>query len=552
MLKSLQVSNYAIIDNLEISFSKGFNIITGETGAGKSILIGALGLIMGKRADTKVLFDLSKKCIVEANFDIGAYALESFLTENDLEYDEDLLLRREILPNSKSRAFVNDSPVNLKLMKDLCSKLIDMHQQFDTLGLNNPEVQLNLLDAYAGNQELVIKYSDLFLEFQQLKQLLSRLIKKRSQAQQEQELLKYHLQEFEDLGLEEGLLITWENELSLLENAESIKSALSKSAYAINEADPSVISGLEELNYEISKISSFHPKITELAEQYNNIIEELKDLGSAFQQQAEITDLDPIRLEEIQAKINLAYQLQSKHNVNTESDMLAKWEEISTKISGFKKSSNEIKNTEAKIAKLHNGLKELALKISDKRKKVSSPLCKSVELNLHQLSMENARFQISIIDLEELSETGMNDVNFRFSANKGARLQEISEVASGGELSRLSLCIKSQLAQRIKLPTLIFDEIDSGVSGAISMKMGNMIKMLAASHQIINITHSPQIASKAEKHYRIFKESNADRSYTKMEVLIGEEKTLEIAKMLSGDPPSAAAIENAKELMALA
>ena len=335
MLKSLQVSNYAIIDNLEISFSKGFNIITGETGAGKSILIGALGLIMGNRADTKVLFDLSKKCIVEANFDIGAYALEAFFTENDLEYDEDLFLRREILPNSKSRAFVNDSPVNLKLLKDLCSKLIDMHQQFDTLGLNNPEVQLNLLDAYAGNQELVIKYGDLFLEYQQQKQLLSRLIKKRSQAQQEQELLKYHLQEFEDLGLEEGLLISWENELSMLENAESIKSALSKSAFAINEADPSVISGLEELNYDISKISSFHPKITELAEQYNNIIEELKDLGSAFEHQAEITDLDPIKLEEIQAKINLAYQLQTKHNVNTEEDMLSKWEEISNKISGF-------------------------------------------------------------------------------------------------------------------------------------------------------------------------------------------------------------------------
>ena len=354
------------------------------------------------------------------------------------------------------------------------------------------------------------------------------------------------------MGLEEGLLISWENELSMLENAESIKSALSKSAFAINEADPSVISGLEELNYDISKISSFHPKITELAEQYNNIIEELKDLGSAFEHQAEITDLDPIKLEEIQAKINLAYQLQTKHNVNTEEDMLSKWEEISNKISGFKKSNTEIKSTEAKIEKLHNRLKELALKISNKRKKISNPLCESVELNLHKLSMENARFQISIIDIEELSETGMNDVNFRFSANKGARLQEISEVASGGELSRLSLCIKSQLAQRVKLPTLIFDEIDSGVSGAISMKMGNMIKLLAASHQIINITHSPQIASKAEKHYRIFKESNDDRSYTKMEVLVGEEKTLEIAKMLSGDPPSAAAIENAKELMALA
>lgn len=549
MLNSLKVNNYAIIENLEITFSEGFNIITGETGAGKSILIGALGLIMGNRADTKVLFDLNEKCVVEADFNIVAYKLQSFFEENELEYDPCLIIRREILPNGKSRAFINDSPANLKVLKDLCSKLIDMHQQFDTLGLNDPEIQLQLLDAYSGNEFLLIDFQSNYADYTSKKNQLAKLIKIKAQAEKEQELLQYHLDEFEKLNLAKGQLIEWENELSILENAETIKSVFAKAAYAIDEAEPSIISNLEELNYEISKISSLHPTIETLSDRYINIIEELKELSVDFERQSDQTDLDPERLSEIKEKVDLAYQLQAKHHLNTEEELMAKWEEISDHINNFKQSNVEIDKIEVEIKKVLEKLDALAEQISAKRKKFAPQLCKKVELHLHELSMENAKFEIQINDSNEFLENGKNEVLFLFSANIGARLQEIKEVASGGELSRLSLCIKSELAKTIKLPTLIFDEIDSGVSGAISLKMGKMIKNLTLSHQIINITHSPQIAAKADKHYRIFKENSANRSYTKMEVLEGEEKTLEIAKMLSGDPPSFAAIENAKSLM---
>lgn len=550
MLKSLKVNNYAIIENLEINFSSGFNIITGETGAGKSILIGALGLIMGNRADTKVLFDLNQKCIVEANFDITAYDLNSFFSENELDYEADLILRREILPNSKSRAFVNDTPVNLKVVRELTGFLLDMHQQFDTLGLNNPEVQMNLLDAYAGNFGKLNSYGIKYHEYQTKRQKLSRLIAQKKQAEKDQELLTYHLEEFEKLGLEVGQLKSLEQELSVLENAESIKATLAKLSYSLNEAEPSIISSLEELNYELAKISKFHPSIEKLSDRYIGTIEELRALSGDFENQSEATDLDPTRLGEIQEKIDLAYQIQAKHHLNSEEEMMAKWEEISDKISAFKQSDDAINQMQEAIANVKAELDILAEQISKKRIKTAPILCKKVENHLHQLSMENAKFQIDIQVLDELVETGKNEIKFLFSANIGARLQEINEVASGGELSRLSLCIKSELANTIKLPTLIFDEIDSGVSGAISMKMGRMIKSLTESHQIINITHSPQIAARADKHYRIFKEDSKNRSYTKMEILEGEFKTLEIAKMLSGDPPSEAAIENAKALMA--
>lgn len=549
MLQSLKVNNYAIIDNLEIEFSEGFNIITGETGAGKSILIGALGLIMGNRADTKVLFDLEKKCVVEAHFDIDAYSLMPFFNKNDLEYDANLIIRREVLPNSKSRAFINDTPANLRVLRDLCSQLIDMHQQFDTLGLNNPEVQLALIDAYAQNEPFLASYTLQFEAFNQKKSELNKLLRQKAQAEKDQELLTYHLEEFERLNLEAGQLSQWESELSMLENAETIKTVLSKSAFAINEADPSVISSLEEINYDVSKIAGFHPEIETLAEKYFNLIEELREVAGEFENQAEKTDLDPERLTIVQEKIDLAYQLQAKHHVNTEEEMMAKWEEISNKINGFKQSGKEIAKTQSELKVIRTKLDEIADHLSKQRKKFGPQLCKQSEINLHELSMENARFEIDVSNTDELLENGKNEVKFLFSANIGARLQEIKEVASGGELSRLSLCIKSELAKNVKLPTLIFDEIDSGVSGAISMKMGKMIKKLSASHQIINITHSPQIAAKADRHYRIFKESNMERSYTKMAVLQDEDKILEIAKMLSGDPPSNAAIENAKTLM---
>ncbi|WP_235296854.1 DNA repair protein RecN [Portibacter marinus] len=550
MLRSLKVSNYAIIDNLDISFSTGFNIITGETGAGKSILIGALGLVMGNRADTKVLFDLDKKCIVEATFDISEYPLEHFFASRELEFDQELIIRREILPTSKSRAFINDTPSNLKDLRDLCSQLIDMHQQFDTLGLNNPEVQLELLDAYAQNTALLLQYQETFQAYNAKKSELNRLIRAKLQAEKDQELLSYHLEEFEKLALEEGQLKDWESEVAVLENAEMIKSVLSKSAYTLEEAETSIISGLEEIKYEIDKVSGFHPEIEKLGEKYFDLIEELRELASAFLDQSEKTDLDPEKLTIIQEKLDLAYALQAKHHLNSEEEMFAKWEEIADQISSFKQSGEEIIKVEHEIASLQNELTKLANDLSANRKKVAPKLYNATQEYLHQLSMENARFQIEITSLDEFTETGKDFVEFLFSANLGARLQEIKEVASGGELSRLSLCIKSELAKKVKLPTLIFDEIDSGVSGAISQKMGVMIKQLSSSHQIINITHSPQIASKAEKHYRIFKENSQDRSFTKMEVLEGEDKTVEIAKMLSGDPPSEAAMENARVLMA--
>ena len=550
MIQNLSVNNYAIIDNLEINFSDGFNIITGETGAGKSILLGALGLIMGNRADTKVLFDLSEKCIVEAKFDVRGYGLQNLIEENDFDYDDELIIRREILPNSKSRAFVNDSPANLKTLRTISSELLDLHQQFDTLGLNNEEIQLGLLDAYSSNQDLlevyVAKYEQYLTDIQKLK----RLVKQKEQAEKDQELLQYHLKEFEDLSLEPGQLILWEQERDVLENAEHIKNILSKSAFALNEADPSLISNLEDLKFELNEISSFHLEIEKITEQYLHLIEELKDISSSMARQADLTDLDPVRLSEIQEKLELVYKIQAKHKVNDEEEIMKKWEEISNKISSFKQSDKEINELKLDLKNQKEELSKRATQISERRKKAAPKLCQRVVSNLKNLGMDHARFEIAIEELEDFDVNGMDKIKFMFAANIGSRMQEISEVASGGELSRLSLCIKTELAKSVKLPTLIFDEIDSGVSGNISMKMGRMIKELSQNHQIINITHSPQIASKADIHYRIFKENAQDRSYTKMIHLEEDERIIEIAKMLSGDPPSEAAIENAKNLRA--
>ncbi len=551
MIQRLHIRNYAIIEELEIHFSKGLTIITGETGAGKSIVLGALGLIMGKRADTKSLYDEDKKCVIEAHFDIKKYKLQSFFEENDIDDDAELVVRRELNPSGKSRSFINDTPVNLKQLQQLSGALIDLHQQFDTLDIHNVSFQLRMIDALAENHALLEKYQQLFNSYQSNKRQLLQLIDQNASAGREMDFLNFQLEEFYKAELVEGEQAKMEEEQATLSNAEDIKRILSAAHQHIEESEQAVTGQLSDLSNTISSVKDFHPDIEALYQRLESSIYELQDISQELNRIAENTEYDGSRITELQERLDLIYKLQSKHNVTTIDELLQIQQNLQNQLDGFGDLSATIATLEAKIAKEEEQLQKLAQQLSKRRKSVVAGFEKKVHQMLQQLSMPNARLQVAITPLEELSSTGLDDINFLFAANKGGRLQAIKDVASGGELSRLTLCTKSLVASAIPLPTLIFDEIDSGVSGDVALKMGSIMKNVSLHHQLVVITHSPQIASKADTHYFIYKKDKKDRTVTKVKQLSLEERVRAIATMLSSNPPSDSAIENARELLQL-
>ena len=550
MIKSLQIQNYALIESLEIHFSSGLTIVTGETGAGKSILLGALGLIMGNRADTKVLYHLDRKCFVEAIFEISKYDLKSFFEKNDLDYDTELVIRREITPSGKSRAFVNDSPVNLKILQQLSSSLIDLHQQFDTLDIHNVSFQLRLIDALAGNKSVLSEYQIAFEEYQSDKRKLHKLRTQSEQNAKEQDFLQFQLEEFNHAELIEGEQERLEQELKRLSNAEDIKrNALSTYQY-LNESEQSIISQLEEIGLNLSAISKFGKELEALNDRFSGIVAELEDLSNEFEQIAENVEYDEERIQEVQQRLDLIYRLQAKHDVPSVSELLEIQASIEAKLSVINNQDEEISELETKIAAQEEKLHTKAAWLREKRQLVVPDFEQNVMHQLAKLSMEHAVLKVEFKELEELSATGLDDINYLFSANKGGRLQLIKDVASGGELSRLTLVTKSLVASAIPLPTLIFDEIDTGISGGVALKMGEILRNLSDQHQVVSITHSPQIASKADAHYFVYKEVNEDRTISQVKQLEMEERIEAIATMLSQDPPSQSALENARELLA--
>ncbi len=549
MIKRLLIKNYAIIEEQEIQFSERLTIITGETGAGKSILLGALGLIMGKRADTRALYNDEKKCVIEGVFEVAKYKLQSFFDTHDIDYDDEVVVRRELTPSGKSRAFINDTPVNLKQLQQLSGSLIDMHQQFDTLDIHNVSFQLRMIDALADNQELLAEYQQLFRQYQKDQREFKTLTQRSQEASREMDFLNFQLNEFNEAELMPGEQETLEEEVNRLSNAENIKTTLGAAFQQLSESEQSVISQLEEIAQALSGLRQFHLSLEKLDDRYQGILLELQDICSDFEKIAEDTEYDGERIQEIQDRLDLIYKLQNKHHVNTVAELLTIQDNLQQQLTAFGDLSGEIERLEKAIARQQKELEQRAAKLSKRRKSVVVDFEKKVHHLLGQLSMEHAQLKVEVTPLSALNNTGLDEVNFLFAPNKGSRFQSIKNVASGGEISRLTLCTKSLVASAIPLPTLIFDEIDTGISGDVALKMGNILQNLSNRHQVISITHTPQIAVKADAHYFVYKKVKDDHTVTNVKLLNTEERIRAVATMLSGSPPSASAIENAKELL---
>lgn len=549
MLLSLSIRNYALIDAVEIDLDKGLTIITGETGAGKSILLGALGLLLGDRADSSALYDSKQKCVVEGTFSIKNYKLKSFFTENDLDYSEEAVIRREVNADGKSRAFVNDTPVNLTLLRSITQRLVDVHSQHETLTLNDSAFQLDALDAVAGSADLLSEYKTAYKSFRKISEQLRELNERETKAKKDLDYFKFQFEELEAASLKAGEQATMETELETLENAETIKSGLSKSAYALDGAEENLLAGLTEIKNTLAQLAKFNPQIAQLSERINSSHIELKDIARELESlEGEIVH-DAKQIETLQEKLDAVYRLQKKHNVKTVEELIVLRDDLSSKISDIGSLEDQIKAAEKELESIRKNLLELAGKLSKKRATAAPKLSNEVKGTLSQLGMPNAEMQLELSQLTEPRETGLDKVNFLFSANKGMAPQPLNKVASGGELSRLMLSLKAMLAKHSSLPTIIFDEIDSGISGDVAAKTGTILSGMGDTMQVITITHLPQVASKGKSHLFVYKDDSEKRTVTRIRPLTKDERIQEIAKMLSAGKPGEAALKNAKELL---
>jgi len=549
MLKQLHISNYAIIDEINIDFSQKLNVITGETGAGKSILMGALSLILGDRADTTVLMNSEKKCFVEGSFVIvNKKEAKEFLKENDLDADEELVIRREIAANGKSRAFVNDTPVNLLQLRQLSSMLVDLHQQFDTLELGKSDFQREVIDALAANADLLNEYQQLFRKLSIAKKELLELHEQKSQFTKEFDYNKFLFDELQEINLKENELEELDNELKLLNSSEDIKNALTKAYYDLKESEQPVVQQLKLFINQLQPFSSYHKSLPELLQRLQSAQIELQDIASEIENINDGVNYDPKKIEEINERISSGYKLLKKHGAQTTNELLVIKNNLEIKLQAVLNIDESILSKERETEKLLQSAKQQAETISKRRQQQLKPLEEKVNKLLAQVGMPNARLKTQSTQTE-LNFFGMDEIEFLFDANKSNRFEPIRKVASGGELSRLMLSIKSLVAQSIDLATLIFDEIDTGISGEAAKQVGIILKKLSQQRQIICITHQPQIAGKADAHYFVYKEIKNDAVKTNLRLLTQDERITSIAKMLSGEKPTAAALENARELL---
>jgi DNA repair protein RecN (Recombination protein N) len=549
MIRRLHIRNYALIDELDLHFAEGLTIITGETGAGKSILLGALGLIMGNRADNKTLFNEAEKCVVEGHFDIRSYELRDFFEENDIDYDTELVLRRELSPSGKSRSFINDTPVNLKQMQELCSELVDLHQQFDTLDIHDNSFQLKMLDALAGNKELLSRYRSIFRAYQVNRRKLESLLEDSGRTEREAEFLQFQLNELHTAALQETEQPTLEEELRTLTHAEEIKRVTGAAYRQLAESEVAILGQIQELGYALSQVSRYDPRVAGLYGRLNSHTLELQDIANELERVSEGAEYDPERIAQVQQRLDLIYRLEKKHGVATVRELIDLAEDIEQRLNGFSDLGAEMQVLAKAIAEQESLLRELAVELSDKRKSVHEAFAADIIGLLAQLGMEHAQLKIEFRSLTTPGPNGRDEVSFLFAANRGSRLLPIRDVASGGELSRLALVAKSLVASAIPLPTLIFDEIDAGISGDVALKMGKILRRLSNEHQVVSITHSPQVASKADFHFFVYKQYDAAKTITRVRRLDRDEEVTAIAVMLSQNPPSDSAIENARELL---
>ncbi|TNE60539.1 MAG: DNA repair protein RecN [Bacteroidetes bacterium] len=549
MLKRLHIRNYALIDRVEIDFSERLTIITGETGAGKSILLGALGLVMGERADTKIFYNDQEKCVVEAWFDVAKYDLQDFFDEHELDYDAEVIIRRELSPAGKSRGFVNDTPVNNQVLRRLTEALVDLHQQFDVLDIHNVNFQLRMIDALADNGSLLAEYQRAFRQYQADSRRLAELTEQSNQASREMDFLQFQFNELRDAELQEGEQEELENELARLTNAEDIKRTYGAAYTYLSEAEQNIIGQLQELARSMAPTRKVSTELDGLSGRLETLLIDLQDIAKDCARISENTEHDPARIEEVQERLNTLYKLQKKHSLGTVTELLALRQNLEDRLSGFTDLSAQIAALEKQITAQEQQLRGQAKLLSERRSIVPKPFEEKVHAMLAQLSMPHARLKVEIGQTEGLTATGMDDVQFLFASNVGSRYLPIKDVASGGELSRLTLCTKSLVADAIPLPTLIFDEIDTGISGDVSLKMGQILQELSNRHQVVSITHTPQIAGRADKHYFAYKQVENDRTITRIRLLNNDERVRALAVMLSGNPPSDAALATARELM---
>ncbi len=555
MLQKLSISNYALIDNLEISFDSGLNILTGETGAGKSIILGALSLILGQRAESRYFFNQQKKCVIEGTFTIGAFHLKQFFEDNDLDYEAETVLRREISADGKSRAFVNDTPVNLPALKALGEKLIDIHSQHATLEINDPEFQLLVVDAVAKHEGLLTDYRSKFRSYNKATAKLQHLIDESDKAKADLDYFQFQFDELEKAGLSADEQEKLEQELYALNNAGEIKRNLLAAHYLMQEGETSAVIQLREAGHQLTSLEKFNPQIAELYQRLNSAIIELKDIAAEIEIIEQRTHTDEARAEEINTRLSIIYNLQKKHRVNSNEELLRRQDELSGKIQQAVFGDEAIEKLRGQLDADKKELEQLAAEISANRKTSIPSIEKHVLDSLAEMGMNNANLNIDLFPtghnspLGGLGANGIDEVRFLFTANKGHALAEMSKVASGGELSRLMLSIKSLIAQNTALPTIIFDEIDAGVSGEVANRVGQIMERLADNLQVIAITHLPQIASKGQSHYFVYKDEEGATTYTRIKRLDNQERVLEIAKMLSGDKPGDSALQNARELL---
>jgi len=551
VLKKLHIQNYAIIDEIDIQFSNQLNIITGETGAGKSILIGALSLILGERADSNVLLKNDKKCFIEGTFLVNdKVAVKNFLEKHDLDSEEELVIRREIATNGKSRAFINDTPATLQQLKELASCLVDLHQQFDTLEIGDTDFQREVIDALSNNQTTLQEYQSEYHLWINKSKELNTLQQQKSSFNKELDYYQFLYDELKEIGLKENELEDLDIELQLLSNSEGIKTSLDKTYFDLKGNELPVTNLLKQLVNQLQGYSSYHKDIPSLIERLKSSQIELLDIAEEAERIADTIHFDEARLDIINERLAIGYKLLKKHGVLTTKELLAIQADLQEKLQAVLNIDEAIILKEKEVAATFKQATATASILSSKRVKQSKPLEKEVNALLHQIGMPNARLLVDIKEVS-LNEQGCNEIEFLFDANKSNRFEPIRKVASGGELSRLMLCIKSLVAKSIDLPTMIFDEIDTGISGEAAKQVGSIMKDLAANRQIICITHQPQIAGKAHAHYFVYKENKGNTVKTNIRLMSTEERIISIAQMLGGENPTAAALANAREMMGI-
>ena len=552
MLRSLYIQNYALIEKLDISFGAGFSVITGETGAGKSIILGAIGLLLGQRAEVKAIRQGASKCVIEARFDISAYGMEPFFEDNELEYEEECILRREVYASGKSRAFINDTPASLVQMKELGEQLIDVHSQHQNLLLNKEGFQLNVLDILSHNDEKLSAYQSLYREWKRAQQELADLIARAEQNKADEDYIRFQLEQLEEANLSAGEQEELEQETDVLSHAEEIKAGLFRVGQLLTSDEGGLLAGLKESLNTMLGLQKVYSPATELAERLESTYIELKDVSQEVSSQEEDVEFNPDRLEEVNDRLNLIYTLQQKHRVTTVEELLALAEEYAAKLAAISSYDERIGELTTLCDTLYNKVRKQAAVLTKARTGAAREVEKQMASRLVPLGMPNVRFQVEMGIRKEPGVHGEDTVNFLFSANKNGSLQNISSVASGGEIARVMLSIKAMIAGAVKLPTIVFDEIDTGVSGEIADRMADIMQEMGEQdRQVISITHLPQIAARGCAHYKVYKQDNETETNSHIRRLADEERVEEIAHMLSGATLTEAALNNAKALLGI-